>query len=104
MEFATDFMTSLRDRFSPGGDTAVSGAIDWFSLQTRFAAAHAARRELGRIESVSGHSLGGFAEWAAGQGASDRASPNINPIDLADRKGPAGMDSAVAEQAYGGRG
>lgn len=104
MEFATDLMTSLRNRIGGGDDVSVPGAIDWHSLQIRFAAAHAARRELARIASIPAPHSGGFGEWAGRQAPQNHASRNINPIDLAVRKGPAGMDGVVAKQTFGGRG
>ncbi|MDE2410751.1 MAG: hypothetical protein KGM18_03140 [Sphingomonadales bacterium] len=99
MEFAIDLMTSLRDRLDPRGGAAAEGVIDWFSLQTRFAAAHAARRELARIDSGKTLQPGGFAHWASQPDAAGHGSPVINPNDLADRKGPASKDGAVAENA-----
>lgn len=104
MEFATDLTTSLRSRIGACGDASAPEAIDWHSLQTRFAAAHAARRELARTDSGPVLHSGGFGEWSGLHGMHGHASRNINPIDLAVRKGPAGMDGVVAEQAVGGRG
>lgn len=108
MEFATDLMNSLRDRVGACSGSPASDAIDWFSLQTRFAAAHAARRELARIESVPAPHAGGFGEWSGVQGRQDggqgHASRHVNPNDLAVRKGAAGMDGLVTKHASVGRG
>jgi hypothetical protein len=98
MEFAIDLMSSLRNRVSAAGGDAADGVIDWFSLQTRFAAAHAARRELGARESERTFTPGGFAQWARDPGGTERGTPDVNPIDLAVRKGAAAKVGVAADR------
>ncbi|MFC0589748.1 hypothetical protein ACFFF7_10020 [Novosphingobium aquiterrae] len=88
---------SLASQFA--GEGPITGALDWFSLQTRFAAAHAARRELNRFDSGQALPRGDFSHWAHGPTFAERAKPDVNPIDLAVRKGAVGMVAAVADTA-----
>lgn len=96
MEIAFDLMSGLRGRVADAGGSAANGAIDWFGLHARCAAAHAARRELGRFESRVSIPVGGFALWAASPHDPGQGSRVVNRTDLADGKVPAGMECGSA--------
>lgn len=105
MELGTNLMNSLRTRIAAPGRAAESGAIDWFSLQTRLVAGHAARQALVRAESLSRLRTGAFAQWADLHATGEWGAPVVNPNDLADRKGAAGKGGHVADHvARGDRG
>lgn len=79
---------------------------DWFALRSRCAAAHAARRVLLDLEAAPVSPLGSFAPLAA-QAIAELGGgfPAVNLTALADRKSPAGNETAVAAaQVPGGRG
>lgn len=99
MEIAFNPFKGLSLSGQSTGEVPVTGALDWFSLQTRFAAAHAARRELNRFDSGQVLPRGDFSHWAHGTAFAGQAKPDVNPNDLAVRKGAVGMVAAVADTA-----
>jgi len=105
MEFANDLLASLRGRvLAPPGGGATPG-FDWFGLHSRLSAAHAARREIGRGESLRPAVAGGFAQWRGPVPTTGNSLPVVNPTDSADGKAPAGMENVVTgEPGAGGRG
>lgn len=105
MELGTDMINSLHARLAPIGPERHVQQIDWLSLRSRLVAGHSARIALWADESTPRLRGGAFASWADAHGAGEWGAPVINPNDLADRKGAAGMDGVVANNcANGGRG
>jgi hypothetical protein len=73
---------------------------EWASLQARFAAAHAARRELLRMAAEGPARSGGFERWVAG--APERRFTDVNPVGLADGKRDAAMTGSMDSTTHTG--
>ena len=105
MEFAKDLLDSLRGRVSTPPQGVLSGRIDWSELHARLGAAHAAARELAHGGGKGPAMAGGFTEWSSDFSAGGQSSTSVNRTDLADGKGAARIDGAIAgETTVGGRG
>ncbi|MFM5886244.1 MAG: hypothetical protein ACKOQ3_13130 [Novosphingobium sp.] len=99
MELGFNHLNGLRPYGDASRERPETAVFDWLALQARFAAAYCARRELGRFDSGPALPRGGFTAWQRGAGLADRATPDVNPIDLAVRKGAVGMVATVADTA-----
>jgi hypothetical protein len=105
MEFANDLLAGLRSRVHSVPHGGAAPGIDWFGLHSRFAAGHAARRELDLNESHRPVPAGGFAMWRGFAASPGKSLPGVNLTDSADSKILVGIEGAVAgEPGTGGRG
>ena len=97
MEFGNDLIGALRDRLGGAHGPGQPGHPEWFGLRTRYAAAHAARRELLRALSLHPVPAGSFNRNAAATLlAGYDAAQAVNPNTLVDGKYPAGNEGSVA--------
>jgi hypothetical protein len=105
MEFAIDLLAGLRSRVHPVPGGGAMPGFDWHGLHSRLAAAHAARAEFARGESLPAASAGSFAAWRGSAVSSGKTLPGVNPTDSADGKAPGGIEGLVAgDSGAGGRG
>jgi hypothetical protein len=96
MEFANDLLAGLRGKVhSPLGGSVTLG-FDWPGLRARLAAGHAARAELSRAESPRMAACGSFAAWRSADVSPGKELPDVNRIDSADGKAPAGIERVIA--------
>lgn len=106
MEIGNTLFTSQLNRSDAAGGDRPGWHPDWPTLQARYTAAHAIRRELlvGLADrSRSGGSFDRIAATAL-QGGSDNQR-GVNPVDLVDGKYPGGKDSVTGGATMtGGRG
>ena len=72
----------------------------WADLQARFAAAHAARRELLRMAAAGPVRSGGFEHWIAN--AADASFTAVNPVGSADGKCPGDMIVSTDGEVHAG--
>jgi hypothetical protein len=98
MEFANDLIGALRNRLGEARSPGEAVHPEWFGLRMRYAAAHAARRELLRnAQALHAARAGSFGRSAAAALlAGHDAVPGVNPNALVDGKHPAGNEGAVA--------
>ncbi len=105
MQIGLDLVASLRERHGNDQEAPQSGVgLEWPVLRARLAAAHAARRELLRVASLTSAPAGGFANWQGiGMGNENLPSHAVNPTDLGDGKVTAGKNGVTAApQPVGG--